>query len=361
MSLDTIATLEEGQASVSKARRVADEVIVTHEAGHMRLAITERGYGRLSLAAPAQPISWRGILAAFEALTNWNSEEVQVILNRQQWADFADSLIASGAAVMVNDHEMTVFPALFWQMPDLWLSSAPATYPQVMVQGPHGQHPYRPPKPTGDMYRRFIPWLDQVFSLRALDPQSDIDLFHGWMNDTRVAAFFDEAGTLDYHQTYLAKMAADPHMMPVLGSLDEVPFCYFELYWARENRIGAHYDAGAWDRGWHVLVGDATKRGADYITAWLPSLMHYMFLAEPRTQVIVGEPATHHTQQLHNLTRSGFARVKDFDFPHKRATLVRLERDYFFDARLWARPNPAEPGKPLQLSLSSHVRTGANT
>ncbi|MEL6682916.1 MAG: GNAT family N-acetyltransferase [Pseudomonadota bacterium] len=360
MSLDTIIASDESKAPDVMARRVADEVIVAHDAGEARLAITERGAGRVMLAAPTQSISWREVLAAFEALTNWNSEEVQIILDRQHWAAFADRLITSGAAVALNDNEMAVFPALLWQIPDLWLSSEVAAYPQVMVRGLHGQHPYRPPKPTGDMYRRFIPWLDQVFSLRAPDPKNDIDLFHNWMNDTRVAAFFDEAGTLEYHQTYLAKMAADPHMMPVLGCLDHVPFCYFELYWARENRIGAHYDAGAWDRGWHVLVGDATKRGADYITAWLPSLMHYIFLAEPRTQAIVGEPATHHTQQLRNLTRSGFARVKDFDFLHKRATLVRLERDYFFNARLWARPDPSDPGKPLQLSLPSHVQNGAN-
>ncbi len=115
---------------------------------------------------------------------------------------------------------------------------------------------------------------------------------------------------------------------------------------------------GAWDRGWHVLVGDETARGAEYITTWLPSLMHYMFLAEPRTQSILGEPATSHDLQLRNLTRSGFARIKDFDFLHKRATLVQLQRDYFFKARLWARPNPAQPGKPLDLSLNALLNTG---
>ena len=64
--------------------------------------------------------------------------------------------------------------------------------------------------------------------------------------------------------------------------------------------------------------------------------MHYMFLDDPRTQRIVGEPAASHAQQIRNLDRSGFAKVKHVDFPHKRALLVQLLRERFFADRLWA-------------------------
>ncbi|MFQ1700071.1 GNAT family N-acetyltransferase [Loktanella agnita] len=336
-----------------------DQVIVQIDGREVSLPVFDRGDGRMELKAPAEPIPLMAVLKACEALTNWNAEEVLIILKPADWGEHAAALVQIGAAVALNETELGVFPELLWQISALWLIGQTSNHPQTMMPGPHGRHPHRPAKPQGEMYRRYIPWLDQRFSLRALVQTRDLDLFHRWMNDERVAAFFDEAGTLDEHRAYLARMAADPHMMPVLGCLDDEPFCYFELYWARENRIGAHYDAGAWDRGWHVLVGDPTKRGADYITAWLPSLMHFMFLAEPRTQVLVGEPAASHTQQIRNLTRSGFAKIKDFDFPHKRATLVQLDRDYFFKSRLWARPDPADPGKPLQLSLSSLYKTGA--
>ncbi|TNJ42815.1 acetyltransferase [Phaeobacter sp. B1627] len=299
-----------------------------------------------------------GTLAACEALSNHNSGEVLIVLNRDGWQALEADLLRRGAAQVLDADRLAVFPELLWQLPDLWLPDRQIGFPQVMVAGPHGQHPLRPPKGQGLLYHRYIPWLDQVFSLRALDGDADLDLFHRWMNDERVAAFFEEAGSLDQHRAYLARMAQDRHMMPVLGCLSGRPFCYFELYWARENRVGAHYDAGHWDRGWHVLVGDDTARGADFITAWLPSLMHYMFLSEPRSQALVGEPAASHDQQLRNLTRAGFAKVKEFDFAHKRAVLVRLERDYFFKARLWARPAPDEPGRPLQLSLSALLNSG---
>lgn len=354
VSLDTTAT----EDLPCRARRDGDRVTVLANGASLEMAVASRGGGRLELLPPPQPADFLSTLAACEALSSWNAEEVLITLNRQHWQALEPELLARGAAQVLDGEWLGVFPELLWQLPDLWLPQGRASFPQSLVPGPHGAHPKRPPKPAGTLYRRWIPWLDQLFSLRALDAQADLELFHRWMNDDRVAAFFEESGTLSYHEAYLARMAADPHMMPVLGCLDGRPFCYFELYWARENRIGAHYGAGAWDRGWHVLVGDETARGADYITTWLPSLMHYMFLAEPRTQALVGEPAASHAQQLRNLTRSGFARVKEFDFAHKRAVLVRLERDYFFKAHLWSRPAPAEPGAPLRLSLSAQLATG---
>ena len=124
-------------------------------------------------------------------------------------------------------------------------------------------------------------------------------------------------------------------MLPLIGCFGDVPFGYFEVYWAKENRIAPFYDADDYDRGWHVVVGEDAYRGRRYISAWLPSLMHYMFLDDCRTQRIVGEPAAAHSQQLRNLELSGFAKIKNFDFPHKRATLVMLLRERFFGDRLW--------------------------
>jgi hypothetical protein len=68
--------------------------------------------------------------------------------------------------------------------------------------------------------------------------------------------------------------------------------------------------------------------------------MHFIFLDDIRTQRIVGEPKASHAQQIRNLDRAGFAKVKYFDLQHKRALLVMLLRERFFADRLWA-PEPA--------------------
>ncbi|MNT11552.1 N(6)-hydroxylysine O-acetyltransferase [compost metagenome] len=234
-----------------------------------------------------------------------------------------------------------------WQLPALWhTGTSGRDYPlqYAMTQG--RRHPVRAPKPSGQVYARHIPWLDQVFSMRVADLDADLACFHGWMNDPRVAAFWEEEGDLEKHRDYLSAQLADPHTIPLIGCLDGKPFAYFEVYWAKENRIGPYYDADDFDRGWHVLIGDGAIRGKAYISAWLPSLMHYMFLDDPRTQRIVGEPRIDHVQQIRNLDRSGFAKVKAFDFPHKRAMLVMLLRERFFGERLWV---PQDDGQ-AQLS-----------
>ncbi|GHC65370.1 GNAT family N-acetyltransferase [Neogemmobacter tilapiae] len=320
------------------------------------VALRDQGEGRLDLSAPPA-LSIAQALAAFEALTAQGGE-VALRLVGSEWAGLLPDLRRMGA-VLDGPDGVLVLPAALWQVPDRWLPQALTGFPTIWQSGPHGRFPLRPPKPEGVIYRRHIPWLDQWLSFRALT-LDDLPTFHRWQNDPRVAAFFEESGTLEEHRAYLQRLLDDPHMFPVIAALNGRDFAYFELYWARENRIGAHCDADPWDRGWHVLVGEEDIRGADYVTAWLPSLMHYMFLAEPRTQAILGEPKASHVQQLKNLGRGGFAHVRDFDFAHKRASLVRLERQHFFESRLWARPETGG-GSPLRLSPARLLSQGVWT
>ncbi|WP_284209236.1 GNAT family N-acetyltransferase, partial [Chitiniphilus shinanonensis] len=233
---------------------------------------------------------------------------------------------------------------LLWQQPALWLPQArPAMAQQYVLS--HGQrHPRRRPKPAGALYQRFIPWLGRTFSFRALDPDADLAMFNRWMNDPAVAQIWQEQGDLAQHRRYLAELAANPHIYPMIASLDGEPFAYFEAYWAKENRIAPFCDAADYDRGWHVLVGEPAYRGKAVAVAWLTSISHYLFLDDARTQRIVGEPRNDHAQQIRNLDRSGYAKVKEFDFPHKRALLVTLLRErYFTDALWWPRRDAPLP------------------
>ncbi|MBB6212426.1 GNAT family N-acetyltransferase [Novispirillum itersonii] len=245
-------------------------------------------------------------------------------------------VLESGCAVQDGD-TVSIAIELFWQVSSLW--TAPHMHhPHQIRRVMTGKirHPLRRAKVPGEQYRRFIPWLGQCLSLSLIDPATDLETFHSWMNDPRVNAIWDEAGDRDKHAAYVAERLADPHVMPLIGRIGDRPFGYFEVYWAKENRIAPYYDCEDFDRGWHVLIGDESCRGRDYVTAWLPSLMHYIFLDDLRTQRIVGEPAASHAQQLNNLSRGGFALLKEFNFPHKRAMLVMLLRERFFENRKWS-------------------------
>lgn len=274
------------------------------------------------------------LLAALEKLSACHAGLSMLRLHAGEWPEIKAELLRQGVAREAGP-ALTVSPSMLWQLPQLWLPQPPAIYPQQHVRSGERWHPLRPAKPSGYVYERFIPWLGQSIAFRVASVEQDLHTMHRWMNDPRVAEFFQEEGDLDYQRRYLEGRLEDPHMLPLIAEFNRVPFGYMEVYWAQENRLGPYYAADDYDRGWHVLVGEAAYSGGQFISAWLPSLMHYMFLDEPRTQRIVGEPAASHQRQVRNLQRSGFAAVKDFDFPHKRATLVMLEREKFFSNRLW--------------------------
>ena len=195
-------------------------------------------------------------------------------------------------------------------------------------------HPRRrvKPSPSSVIYSRYIPHLRETFSMVALDPcdPTHIELFHTWQNDPRVSQGWNQPGTLSQHQAYLESTQTDPHRLAILARFDNTFFAYFEVYWAKEDRVGAYYSAGDFDRGRHSLVGDVRFRGPHRVSAWWSSLMHYLFLDEPRTMSVVGEPQYTNSPVLMYDLIHGFGLDKFIDLPQKRAAFMSCSRERFF-------------------------------
>ena len=222
--------------------------------------------------------------------------------------------------------------ATFWQLPAPW-RRGPASegYPQRLCITDGKRHPLRPPKPSGELYRRFDARLGSWISFRALDIDTDLERFNRWQNQPRVAAFWQEEGSLEQHRQYLDKLVADPHALALIGCFDGEPFGYFEAYWAKEDRIAPFYSADDYDRGIHMLVGEDAHRGPHKVESWLSSLVHHLLLDDPRTQRIVAEPRADNARMIDHMQRLGFWQEKEFDFPHKRAALMVQSRERFFE------------------------------
>lgn len=219
------------------------------------------------------------------------------------------------------------------QLPLLWRrQAAHAVYPELVTAiGPQDRlPPLRPPRPCGPMYERWIAEIGLTLSFRPIDRRRDLDLFHRWMNDGRVAFFWELAQSREELDKYLADQESDPHIFGVIGSFDNEPVGYFEFYWAKEDRLGPYYEPHDYDRGWHGLIGNARHLGRPKTLAFFRSITHYLFLDEPRTQRIVGEPRASHQKMLSYCADAAYDKVKEFDFPHKRAALVCCERERFF-------------------------------
>lgn len=239
------------------------------------------------------------------------------------------------AAFMIQEENQTarLERDMFWQLPGDWLRQGDALpYPVTMIMDESGRrHPRRRAKPAGEVYRRFDTGIQARVSLRTLDIEEDLHRFMRWQNSERVAAFWEQSGTLEEHRAYLESQAKEPRVLNLIGCIDDEPFAYFEAYWAKEDRIAPYYDAQDFDRGIHMLVGEDHHRGPHKVKAWLNALCHYLFLDDCRTTRIVSEPRSDNDRMIQHLQARRFAKPKEFDFPHKRAALMVLHRDAFFE------------------------------
>lgn len=295
-------------------------------------------------------------LIVYTIFTVWpETEAFRVTLDGQGGEEIKKSLKDSMLAIAhprsatvssTRDDELLILRSTFWQGAGspfgrpAWTPTArsstidPVYFTFTANERVHVRHPQRPekPEPGSVVYSRYISSLDEHFSLIAIDYKNDdhVKLFHKWQNDPRVAKGWNETGTFEEHREYLRKQHEDPHSLPVFGRFDDTCFSYFEVFWAKEDHVGAYYASGDFDKGRHSLVGESAFRGRHRVFGWWPSVIHYSFLDDHRTSTVIGEPiATNTTVQVYDYT-FGLSISHFIDLPHKRSALVMTSRERFF-------------------------------
>jgi siderophore synthetase component len=180
------------------------------------------------------------------------------------------------------------------------------------------------------LYRRHCAAIDRTFALRRFDLVEDLDRFHAWMNDPVVACFWEQAWPREQLREYVERKLADPHVIPAIGSFDERPFAYFEIYRAKHDRLAPLYAVEEHDRGYHMAVGDPEFRHRGWGKHWFSAMAHFSFLPDARTQRLVGEPRVDQARVRSWATSTAWREWGEIQFPHKRAVLMVLTRERFF-------------------------------
>ncbi|KAK5451580.1 hypothetical protein LTS15_007840 [Exophiala xenobiotica] len=202
------------------------------------------------------------------------------------------------------------------------LSSKPCPHPHFSPLG--GPLPGIMPGLGGSSSMPTLPTLSNF-----LDRPSDLDLLHKWMNDSRVNAAWGVAGPQETQKKFLTEGLQSRHSFPVFGCWDGKPFGYFEVYWVKEDKFGRLLggDVGNYTRGLHVLIGEEEFRGPHRVRVWLSALVHYCWLADPRTETAMLEPRVDNTKFIAYLKECGFYKQGEVSFPHKQSAVMKIDRE----------------------------------
>lgn len=186
-------------------------------------------------------------------------------------------------------------------------------------------------KKTGLLKSKKVSFLKNELSLRSVNPQRDIDFFWNWQNKEYVSQFWEMNYSKEELLNYLIDTAGSPYKEPVIFEVAGEPVGYFELYWAFDDRIAPYCDARKYDRGIHLLFGEEKYLGTRYVPEGLVLAKEYMFESCDKTQTIWGEPRNDN-KNIMKLVRflPGWEFVREFDFSHKRAALIKCTREDFY-------------------------------
>ncbi|WP_299729977.1 GNAT family N-acetyltransferase [uncultured Endozoicomonas sp.] len=301
------------------------------------LKISEQNGIQLSPENPSDlldsiPNHW--IAAALDYLYTHNQELNNITLSSELIHRLPDNQLIQA---ITQDSKALNLRAGLYQNRILWHWASNNNFPtEIWTENEHGvEHPIRQQQPSGVVYERYDYQNDVTISFRTIDPEHDLDLFHQWMNQPRVAEFWEMAQSRSELQEYLTTLLDSGKTWPLIGSFNGEPFGYFEVYWAMEDRIAPYYDCQPWDRGFHLLVGNPEFLGPRFSSSWMKSITHFLYLDDPRTARLVGEPRADNKRLLKLLAHAGWSFVKEFDFPHKRSALVNgYRRSFFQEVRL---------------------------
>ncbi|KVH44481.1 GNAT family N-acetyltransferase [Burkholderia diffusa] len=268
----------------------------------------------------------RALLAALAAAFADDARRAAIRLDPAAWPAVAlDALRASG---VLADGGLCMREG--WaQQADLWRVGTPLPCATLPMLTDGRRHPRRPPAPRGDVYARDLPALGVRFTLRGWQPGEDAVRLANWFDAPRVRDGWP--GTQPGADGTAPD--ADPHVSPLVGCFDGEPFAYVEAFWLKEDPLAPHVGARDYDRGLRMLVGESRWRGPQCIAGWLPSVVHYLFLDDARTEAVGCAVPAGRARVVDTLARHGFARQRRLALADGQPLWMRTLRETFFSGR----------------------------
>ncbi|WBB68094.1 GNAT family N-acetyltransferase [Micromonospora sp. WMMD812] len=180
------------------------------------------------------------------------------------------------------------------------------------------------------VFTRVDPRLGE-FALRALDPDADAPLLHGWVTHPKAAFWLMQDADVARVAEEYRRIAEHPHHDAFLGLHRGRPAFLAERYDPAHVELVGLHDARPGDVGMHFLCAPADSPVHGFTRAVITTVMAWLF-ADPATHRVVVEPDVRNTA-VHALNAAvGFEVVGTITKPEKDALLSICTRERFLAA-----------------------------
>ncbi|WP_030624441.1 GNAT family N-acetyltransferase [Streptomyces sclerotialus] len=183
---------------------------------------------------------------------------------------------------------------------------------------------------AGILFTRTDPALGE-FAVRALDPQQDAELLHGWVTHPKASFWMmQEASLPDVEREYMSIAAAEHHDA-YIGLHNGRPAFLMERYDPAHVELVGLYEPQPGDVGMHFLTAPSDTPVHGFTRAVITTVMAMLF-DDPATARVVVEPDVNN-KAVHALNEAvGFEIVRKIAKPEKDAYLSTCTREQYLAA-----------------------------
>ncbi len=162
-----------------------------------------------------------------------------------------------------------------------------------------------------------------TYTLRPLDPVSDLDLVHTWVTEPRAAYW----GMTDKSREEVGEIYAwlqdQEHLSSHVIEVEGVPVGILQTYDPFVDEIGEYYDRRQGDLGVHLFLADSSRRSG-HSHALLGFLLEWV-IAVHGARRLVAEPDASNEASVARSLSFGFSLGPVVQLPDKLAQFVFLE------------------------------------
>ncbi|TGD57020.1 GNAT family N-acetyltransferase [Flavobacterium humi] len=168
-----------------------------------------------------------------------------------------------------------------------------------------------------------------LFELRPIDPETDLELVHQWVN-LDYAVYWGMTG-FSLEEVKTAYQNILKHSKVYMGLFNSETAFLLECYNPSEDLIGNYYTVDKGDKGMHILVAPAKTPIKNFTWNVFTVIMDFLFSHADVKRIVV-EPDVRN-DKIHLLNqKAGFEYQKIIELPHKTAHLAFCTQEHYHNA-----------------------------